>query len=312
MDRITKIKNVIIFVIIVGLFIALFNSYSKINELNNSVSNLQNNLVQNINTMRNDIADIYENVDQRLKKEASILSGYSITYGPLDTNNYTTPLLVSVTPKNATDSTTISVKIGETTAQLNRNGEVFSGYIDTHVFIEETTYPLVMIKTKDSVQNEYLEDHDMKGLFTQYMPYLYSDMVIDEETFSNNKTKISGDLSVDYKPSSEKSTTAFTQFWLVGESDGNEVFRNDITQKVENSNGKNFSIEKTYNSAEYESFNDMKYYVVATDSLGFTHKILVSCIYLGGDDTVSTSTEEANDGWGWIYDKEGKLLYGKE
>ena len=73
MEKSKIIKDVILGVIIVGLIIALFNSYTRINELNNSVSNLQNNLDQNINTMRTDIADIYENVDQRLKKEASIL-----------------------------------------------------------------------------------------------------------------------------------------------------------------------------------------------------------------------------------------------
>ena len=98
MEKSKIIKDVILGCIIVGLIIALFDSYSKINELNNSVSNLQNNLVQNINTMRTDIADIYENVDQRLKKEASILSGYDITYGPLDTTNYTTPILVTTIP----------------------------------------------------------------------------------------------------------------------------------------------------------------------------------------------------------------------
>ena len=143
MEKSKLIKDIVLGVIIIGLVIALFNSYSRINELNNSVNNLQNNLDQNINTVRTDIADIYENVDQRLKKEASILSGYDITYGPLDTANYTTPILVSVTPKNADKNTSVSVKIGETTAQLNRNGEVFSGYIDANVFIADSTHPLI-------------------------------------------------------------------------------------------------------------------------------------------------------------------------
>ena len=168
MEKSKIIKDVILGCIIVGLIIALFNSYSKINELNNSVSNLQNNLVQNINTMRTDIADIYENVDQRLKKEASILSGYDITYGPLDTTNYTTPILVSVTPKNADNNTSVSVNIGETTVQLNRKGEVFSGYIDANVFIADSTHPLITVKNSSSTQNEYLEAHDMKNLFTVF------------------------------------------------------------------------------------------------------------------------------------------------
>ena len=312
MEKSKIIKDVILGVIIVGLIIALFNSYTRINELNNSVSNLQNNLVQNINTIRTDIADIYENVDQRLKNEASILSGYDITYGSLNTANNTTPILISVTPKNLDNNTSVSVKIGETTVQLNRNGEVFSGYIDTNVFIANSTYPLITVKNNSSSQNEYLEDHDMKNLFTVFMPYLSSDLVIREESYSNNKTTISGELSVDSKPPSENCTTTYTQIWLVGESNGKEVFRNDITQKVENSNGKIISIEKTFNSAEYKNYTDMKYFIVATDSLGFTHKCLINTLNHSSNGSTTTELEQATDGWGCIYDKDGNLLYGKK
>ena len=312
MNKTLKITNYVVIVVVIGLIIALFNSYTRINELNNSVSNLQNNLDQNINTMRTDIADIYENVDQRLKKEASILSGYDITYGPLDTTNYTTPILVSVTPKNADNNTSVSVNIGETTVQLNRKGEVFSGYIDTNVFIADSTLPLITVKNSSSTQNEYLEDHDMKNLFTVFMPYLSSDLVIREESYSNNKTKVSYELSVDSKPQSENSTTTYTQIWLVGESNGKEVFRNDITQKVENNNGKIISIEKTFNSSEYKNYTDMKYFIVATDSLGFTHKCPINTLNHSSDGSTTTELEQATDGWGCIYDKDGKLLYGKE
>ena len=312
MNKTLKITNYVVIVVVIGLIIALFNSYTRINELNSNVSNLQNNLDQNINTIRTDIADIYENVDQRLKKEASILSGYDITYGPLDTTNYTTPILVSVTPKNADNNTSVSVNIGETTVQLNRKGEVFSGYIDANVFIADSTHPLITVKNSSSTQNEYLEAHDMKNLFTVFMPYLSSDLVIREESYSNNKTKVSYELSVDSKPQSENSTTTYTQIWLVGESNGKEVFRNDITQKVENSNGKIISIEKTFNSAEYKNYTDMKYFIVAKDSLEFNHKCPINTLNHSSNGSTTTELEQVSDGWGCIYDKDGKLLYGKE
>ena len=156
MEKATKIEKIILGIVIIALVIALFISFSKINELNNNISNLQNNFEQNINVMHTDIAGIYDNVDQKLKKEASILSGYEITYGPLDTTNYTTPILVSVTPKNTDNSTVVSVKIGEISAQLNRNGQVFSGYIDADVFIAYSTHPLITVKNNNSTQNEYL------------------------------------------------------------------------------------------------------------------------------------------------------------
>ena len=144
------------------------------------------------------------------------------------------------------------------------------------------------------------------------MPYLFSDLVIREESYSNNKTKVSYELSVDSKPQSENSTTTYTQIWLVGESNGKEVFRNDITQKVENSNGKIISIEKTFNSAEYKNYTDMKYFIVATDSLGFTHKCLINTLNHSSNGSTTTELEQATDGWGCIYDKDGNLLYGKK
>jgi len=99
----------------------------------------------------------------------------------------------------------------------------------------------------------------------------------------------------------------------VGEADEKEVFRNDITQKVENSKYSNFSIEKTFNSAEYKNYSDMKYFIIATDSLGFTHKCPINTInHIENDDTATTELDQATDGWGYIYGKNGELLYGNK
>ena len=49
----------------------------KISNLSNEISNLQNtiaNYQNQVNYLRNDINAIYDNVDEKLKKEASLLS----------------------------------------------------------------------------------------------------------------------------------------------------------------------------------------------------------------------------------------------
>lgn len=312
MGKSSFIKNSIIFVTILALVIALYISFSKINELNENLINLQNHFEQNINVIRSDMANIYENVDQKLQKEASILSRLNITYGNIDTNNNTAPLLISVTPKSSDKSTTVSVKIGNKTAELNREGEIFSGYIDTYLFIEDSAVPLITVKTNGTMQNEYLEGYDMQCLFTRYMPNLYANMVIREDSYSNKKTTINKEISVDFKPASDKDEVTFNQFFLIGENGGEEFYRKDITKDVENSSGKVFSIEKIYNSDEYKNYQDKKYYIQVIDSLGYTHKKLVTTIYHGGDNTSSTEIVEAVDSAGLIYGKNGNLLYGKE
>ena len=75
MEKSKVVKDIILGVVIVGLVIALFNSYSRINELNSNINNLQNNLDQNINTMRSDNPDREEAMTDALcKSTSSILS----------------------------------------------------------------------------------------------------------------------------------------------------------------------------------------------------------------------------------------------
>ena len=64
-------------VAIIALACLMIFCLVKISDLSNEISNLQNtiaNYQNQVNYLRNDINAIYDNVDEKLKKEASLLS----------------------------------------------------------------------------------------------------------------------------------------------------------------------------------------------------------------------------------------------
>ncbi len=306
MERKDKIIKVLLSVAVFVLAVALIVAFSHINELKTSLSNLETNLYGGLDNVNDNIDKIYNNVDEKLKKQVSILSGYDVELGPLDTVNFITPIIFTVTPKNLSDDTSVSVTIGDTTANLVRDGGIFKGVIDTDVFIEGEVSPLVSVTSSGNTQNEYLE-YGVSNLFTEFMPYLSSHMTVTQENFDNQKVRVTGDFIVDYKPSSAECKTTFTQYYFTVESEKKEIFRKDITKQVEEANGDMCQLSVTFSALETESF---EYYIIATDSLGLTHKTKVMCTYMGGDNTITETIEDAVYTGNWIYDSKGNLLYG--
>ena len=65
-------------------------------------------------------------LDEKLKKEASLLSSVDYSLGELNTETHTVPVTLKVVPKSLTDDMQLSVKIGSETVALERNGNEFS------------------------------------------------------------------------------------------------------------------------------------------------------------------------------------------
>ncbi len=300
-----KIWNILSVIFVAVITIALVLSIIRISELETQLDYLTVNHRDNILSMQNSINEIYENVDEKLKKQASILTNYNIEYSVIDTNNYTAPLLFTVTPKNTKDNTKVAVTIGNSKVNLQRKGNNFQGYIDAGVFVKDDIFPLVSVTADGVTQNEYLED-SMAELFRGYIPYLFADMTVREESFSNQKIRLLGDFALEYKPASEDSTIGYNQFFFIAEADSKEIFRKDITREAEAENSGYFQLEATISTpAEY---TDLKYYLIAMDTIGLTHKKEVTTVYLNDGNSVTTRVEEDIQSY-WIYGKKGELLY---
>lgn len=295
------------FIIVVMAGLLVFCLF-KINEMSNEIFNLQNrvrNYQNEVNNLRSDINSIYDNVDEQLKKQASLLSGVDFTLGDLNEDNDSVALSLTIVPKTITDDMQLSVTVDGKTTSLIKNGSEFIGKIDVGLFIDYNQWMLLTIESADGTKTEYLEDVDISYMFSRYLPSLYADMS-GRSTFTNNKLRVDLGFSIESKPAYFDTPITFTSFTLIEEVNGKEIARKDITSEVRKS-GENYNTQYV-EIFEISSGDKLKVYVMAEDSFGYIHKTLVH-YWCEPEDGMPTETVFGGE---WIYDSEGNLLYGEK
>ena len=261
--------------------------------MKNSIANYQGQ----INSLNHEINSIYDNVDKLLKKQSSLVSSIDYTFGELDTESHTIPLTLSIVPKTLTDDMTLSVRIGEVTADFIRDGDVFTSSITVGLFLDDEQYPILSIKSGNETKTEQLDEVFVANLHHKYLPGIYADISLSYD-YSRGQLKIDGDFYVSVV--SEGPITV-TKMELVTELNGKEIERQDITAYARNEEY-NTAYKKTYSAGEGD---ELVVYVIAEDSLGYVHK--TRALYLMQKDGGVYEEVTFDDG-GEIYDKNGNLL----
>lgn len=294
----------IISCIAVGLLIFSLLQIANLNDKIDNLSNANSRLNSEITHLRNNINSIYSNVDKQLKKEASLISGVEYSIGKPKNDMKTAPLSLEVIPKLITDDMKLSVTIDGVTVPLERNGNIFAGSIDIGLFVDYGEYPLLTIKSSEGTKTEYLEDVDIANQFSNYLPDLDADMNTSSR-ISNGIMDINSTLSI--LVHNKKSEVTFTSITVIEKLNGEEISRKDITDDVLQAvdpDGYYCDYSKSFEiSREY----DFRVYVMAEDSLGYTHEVIAGCWM---DDRMEAMAEVAIDNE-VIYDKDGNLLWQK-
>ncbi len=293
-------------IIILLLAVLLVFGAIKIGTLTDDIKNLRSQtseLDSEIQMLRNEINSVYDNVDKRLKKQASLISGVDYTIGKPSNDMKSIQLSLTVIPKTISDDTELSVEIDGNNASLTRNGNEFTGTIDIGLFVDYDQWPLLSIKTSEGTKTEYLEDVDVSYLFSNYLPSLEADMSSSSE-LNNGKLHVDAGFRIASHPASENKSVTFTSFTLTEEVNGKEISRQDITDEVRKS-GENYNTQYI-KSFEVSHGDELKVYVIAEDSLGYVHKTLVHYW------TESNNGAQAETVFGGetIFDKNGNMLYG--
>lgn len=287
------------------VFLLLF-CLAKIAELSNEISNLNSQIsgYQNqVNNMRNEINAIYDNVDEKLKKEASLLSSVDYSVGELNTETHMVSVTLKVVPKTLTDDMQLSVKVGSETVALDRNGNQFSATFPVNMFVAYDEYPMLNIVSGETTKTEKLEDVEISNLFTRYLPNTYASMETSE-TLKNGKLSIDGILRFDEKPVALDSDITVTKIELITVKNDQEIDRKDITANAESS-AYHVPVNLSYDAKYGDKFC---IYVLAKDSLGYTHKTLV--LFWNDLDENTHNAVTTIDGSEQIYDPNGNLLTG--
>lgn len=293
-------KIIIAVVAVILLVVCLFkiqDQSDQITNLQNSVSMLQNR----INNIGYDIDSIYTNIDEHLKKEASLLSNVNYSVGELNTENHTVSVTLKVVPKSLTEDMQLSVKVGKETIALERNGNEFSATFAVNLFVAYDDYPMLNIVSANTTKTEKLETVDVSMLFSRYLPNVYAHLEMSD-SMKNGKLTIDGILMFDEKPIAIDSDVTVNKLEMITLKNDQEIDRKDITDNV---------MSQRYHVPVNVSY-DAKYgdklciYILAEDSLGYTHKVLV---YFWNDlDENTHGAITVIDGSAEIYDKDGNLL----
>ncbi|MBQ3603794.1 MAG: hypothetical protein IJA02_08130 [Clostridia bacterium] len=306
-----KFKKLLPWLVSAALVVCVFHLFEKTDELESRIAANQSNLQSQISNMNYEINDIYSNVDEQLKKQASILTSAEMKIGGLDAETNTAKVSFNIIPKVITNGMRIFVTTDNEKTELTKNGNLFSGAVSVDAFIKENCYPSVSIETDGTVQTEYLEGNDLMNLWDEILPTLWGSYSVDGTRVNNGKAHIGTAYSIDFY----KTDYAYMdKFYLVTEKNGNEISREDITNDVKASH--------TYNQGSYSSTIDKTYYVskgdnicvyvVTVDSLGYTYKAPV--LYWEELKTVHDNPIALPDSnyVKQIFDLNGELVYSDE
>ena len=299
-----KIKSLQACVVI--LAIALCACVYKISTLDSRIEQLDYLLDRQYDRIMTDVNEIYQNVDEKLREEASLLSGMEAEYGEINLEDHTIDVTVKLLPKLISDDMTIQVSINGRSEHLSRTGNDFTGTIPVDIY-NVGEQMLMTIETAAGIQTQYLSDIQVEYLWGGIIPSLYYCDISGDETFEDGKYTLNGHLDINCSPVTDTLDVKFEKFVLVTELNSKEIKREDITEEVLNYESYPHGVywRSEYNmECEAVEGDELGIYLEATDSLGYLHRML-----LHHWKVLAGATAEAVDGSEYIYDPNGVRIF---
>lgn len=299
-----KIKSLQACVVI--LAIALCASIYKINALESDLKNLDKAMDWQYQQVVNQVQSIYQNVDEKLREEASLLSLVEAEYGEFDLENHTIDVTVKLVPKLISKEMKVQVSINGRNTELSRTGNNFVGTIPVDIYnVGEQI--LMTIETAAGTQTQYLSEIQVEYLWGDRIPSLYYSDITGQATFAEGKYTLNGHININCSPTIQTPDVKFENFMLVTELNGKQINKEDITSDVLNyeayPNGVYWYDEYNMECEAVEG-DELGIYLEATDSLGYLHRML-----LHHWKVLDGATAEAVDGSEYIYDPNGNQFF---
>ena len=299
-----KIKSLQACVVI--LTIALCACIYKINALESDLKNLDYSWERQNQQIINQVQSIYQNVDEKLREEASLLSSVAAEYGDIDLENHTIDVTVKIVPKLISDDLNIQISMNGRKAELSRDGNYFIGTIPVDIYnIGEQM--LMTIDTAAGTQTQYLSEIQVEYLWGERIPSLYYSDISGQATFAEGKYTLNGHININCSPAVQTPDVSFESFILVTELNGKEISQEDITSEVLNYEAYPNGVYwyDTYQmECEAVEGDELGIYLEATDSLGYLHRMLLHHWKVSNG-----ATAEAVDGSEYIYDPNGNQIF---
>lgn len=302
-----KIKDRDIYIIILVMAFMLIACFTKINNLSREIDHLRNDYLSEDDMLRDQINSIYRNVDEQLKKQASLITENTFSLGELDTKTQTIPVTIQIVPKEIREDMQMKVELDGEQAEFVKNGSFYEAIIPVGLFLIEEPYPMVSITSGGVTKTEKLEEIWLGELWGKWFPSLWAEDTTGRSSFKDGKLVFDTQTLIEWDYSDNTSQIVFENFAIITEINGKEVKRVDVTDEVKNADGFAEGIVALEFTDTYEVVEGdaVSVYVVAEDSFGYIHKTLAHYWKRS-----SGASAEAVYGGESIYDKQGNMIYG--
>ena len=298
-----SIPSIVIFLLVIVLAVC----FVKIRSLEREVDLLRGDLSSDISMLRDDMNSIYNNVDEMLREQASLLSSSDAAYGEVDLENHTVGMTVKFVPKRISENMKLRVSINGRSADLTKTGNEFTGEIQVDLFSDEEL--LLTMETDDGTQTQYVPEIQTQYLWVGRIPSLYYCDISGDGWFGQGKYTLDASIDINCSPPEETPGIRFEKFVLVTELNGREINREDITDDVLNEQAYPHGVyfrDGYHMECEAEEGDELVIRLEAMDTLGYVHKMV---LYFWKEH--NSAVAEAINGGELIYDASGNLIYGK-
>lgn len=295
-------KKNYLYTIIAALII--FNIYT-INKVTNIERTMDRNIIEIFRERDNiwhEINNIYANVDEKLKKQASILDSYDVTFGDeLNTENLTVPVNISVTPKENNENLTAELLINNERQTMIKNGTTFTTQVDAYVFD-----PFKIMVVLNNNGNEKIETIDeYNDLQYKYMLDLYAQF-LGNTKYSSGMYQYDGDIIIDFSGPTYDNPERISILKYVS---GELIDEQELDINGNKSKSDPHRMHSVKGEVELSANEKIEVYVNVQDKYGLNYKYIVLADKIDSNGNLVTMRPEWTSGsMVEIKDKNGKIL----
>ena len=156
------------------LVIALIVGFVQFKDFKTETENRFNNLSHQYNNLNSTISSIYNNVDEKLEQQASLITFFDFQYGELDSENLKVPVSVKIIPKTATASTKLTLDFGSRTVDMKKGENMeYTADFKSDLFLGESDETVKLIISEGNTTKSEELDWYISSLHNHFLPNLH-------------------------------------------------------------------------------------------------------------------------------------------
>lgn len=283
-------------IIIVLLVIAQVISFYKISDLERRINQSLNTISLIQDNVMNKINSIYSNVDDKLKRQASYLEHVEMTLGTPNKEDLTIPITYTVIPKEVSSKTSLSLDFNGEVLTMERNGTSFTITVFADIFSPAIS-PKILIIEDDIIKTEQNDLLNIYNIKNELFPY-FSVHLAGRTRYNNQEYIAEGTIYSDIKESKVSlASIKYIGAKLIVKVDDNIV--KDVSIDINSLDGYEVNEKIPLKDGETCTMT-----IIVKDSLNLEHHFVIATFTQGKNSQREPLFEHEK-----IYSPEGKLLW---